>query len=250
MNFPMDGLAIDNTTWWNPNTGDSFKVKSNYFEDNIMMIQTYDNRVFPMDRMESYVMWTGKGTPPKPEPKQPQAPKQVEALPPEVANLISGGSDDYDEYLLDEDKELLGGGLVPPTPDTKPSIGIEKVQTQTPVLTQGQAPRSSDRDIIERALANAKTPEWNLYMKWPNFPKNEITLLHNIMGVSIDDISDYYLDDIVKDFEGFIKSIREEIGNYIRMEMMEEISEEVPQEAPQEEKKEPKTRTRTRKYTK
>ena len=100
VNFGMDGLSLDNTTWYNPKTSDSFKVRSNFFENNEMILQAYDGRSFNLKNMNDYVQYTGKTPPPKLEPKS-------EPIPDEVLNLINNEQPDQDNYMLPEDEVLI-----------------------------------------------------------------------------------------------------------------------------------------------
>ena len=61
--FGIDGPVLDDTIWYNAKTGDSFKVRSNYFEDNNMVVQTYDGRRFNLNQLTDYLQWTGKDLP-------------------------------------------------------------------------------------------------------------------------------------------------------------------------------------------
>ena len=52
-------------------------------------------------------------------------------------------------------------------------------------------------------------------MKWPNFPQDEIKLLHSVMGIPIDDIADYYLNNIINEFDSFVGNLKSQLSDYI-----------------------------------
>ena len=193
--FGIDGPVLDDTVWYNAKTGDSFKVRSNYFEDNNMIVQTYDGRRFNLNELTEYVQWTGKDAPPK-KADAPQTTK--EDLPPEIAAEIG----DAPESLIDpEDLAMISG--------SKPAAPKESRRMNVP------APQTSNRAFIEKALSKAKFPNWNIMMKWPNFPHDEIALLHRAMDIPIDEIADYYLDNITKEFDSFMGNIKKQLSSYL-----------------------------------
>ena len=204
--FGIDGPVLDDTVWYNAKTGDSFKVRSNYFEDNNMIVQAYDGRRFNLNQLTEYVQWTGKDAPPK-KAAAPQPQTTKEDLPPEIAAEIG---DAPGEGLIDpEDLALINQAKF--LHDAKTTTPKETRQMKAPV----SVPQTSNRAFIEKALSKAKFPNWNIMMKWPNFPHDEIALLHRAMDIPIDEIADYYLDNITKEFDSFIGNIRKQLCNYL-----------------------------------
>lgn len=198
INFGMDGLSLDGTTWYNPDTGDSFKVRSNFFEDNNMILQTTDGRRISLDKMDGYVQWQGSGQPPKGPLESPKQVKQD--IPTEI--LAELASSDNPEDILPEDLALISGAS-PVSPRKQP----ESVARST---------QNPNHDIIDRALKKTKTPDWSVVMKWPKFPENEITLLHTVMDIPMDEIADYYMGCIQDEFNEFMNNIRSQITDYIQ----------------------------------
>ena len=204
--FGMGNLVLDNTIWWNPKTGDSFKVRSNYMEDNDMIIQTVDGRAFKMSQLANkYVQWHGEGQPPKtPVESANSSSSNHTDLPPEIAAEIETDADNSEESLIDpEDLAMINGAGAP----AAPKVQLPKAAPNKPV--------SDDAAIIERALKKAKKPSWNIVMKWPNFPQDEIKLLHSVMGIPIDDIADYYLNNIISEFDSFVGNLKSQLSDYI-----------------------------------
>lgn len=240
--FGMGGPVLDNTTWWNSTTGDSFTVRNNYMEDNDMIILTTDGRTFKMSQLANgYVQWHGEGRPPK-QPIQPAKPTTVQEadLPPEVASEIA--TDSPEDLIDPEDLAMINGANalqapVPPAPQlpkTKAAVAI----------TQPAAP-ANDTAIIERALKKAKDPNWSLSMKWPGFPQDEIKLLHTVMGIPIEDIADYYMNKIVGEFDSFMDNIKDQLSDYILGKIAGEAEPKI-----QPYKKPAKTNAKTTKTTK
>ncbi len=196
--FGIDGPVLDDTVWYNAKTGDSFKVRSNYFEDNNMIVQTYDGRRLNLNQLTEYVQWTGKDLPPK---KPISQSSKTEELPPEIAAEIG---DAPEEELIDPEDLAMISGAQPVAPK-------ESRQLNLPV----SKPQTSNRAFIEKALSKAKFPNWSIVMKWPNFPQNEIALLHRSMDIPIDEIADYYLDNITQEFDSFINNIKKQLSNYL-----------------------------------
>ena len=136
INFGMDGFTLDGTRWYNAKTGDSFTVKSNYFENNQMILLATDGRSFDLNKIQNdYVQWTGKGAPPKPQESKPVATQ----LPPEV--LYEVDNDNQDNYLDPDDLKMINGlgninnypqnvpvSLAPPQPATSATSNYNIIQ--------------------------------------------------------------------------------------------------------------------------
>lgn len=206
INFGMDSLSLDNTTWYNSKTGDSFKVRSNYFEDNEMIIQTYDNRTFPMSKLNDYVQWQGSGNPPATPLQQFHDNTTDNDIPDEVSKLINGDptddSDDSDAYLSDEDRALISGSGPVASPLRSP------IQVQT-------VPKTTNYDIIDRALSKASSPKCDISLKWNKFPQREIEMLKEVMDIPIEEISNYYINKMNGDLQDIINAWKEQISSYI-----------------------------------
>lgn len=216
VNFGMDGLSLDNTTWYNSKTGDSFKVRSNYFEDNNMILQAYDGRQFNLNQLNDYVQI--KGEPPK-GPINP--PKHVkDEIPPEVASMLASKDEPTVEEFMDpEDLAILNG--MKATNDTVPqSRALKQDGIQFPVMLSSQK-KATNYDIIDRALSKTDMPDFVINMKWKNFPQMELKMLSDIMDVPMDEITDYYLNKITNEFDDFLDNMKEQLKSYLMERMVE-----------------------------
>lgn len=201
VNFGMDGLSLDNTTWYNPKTGDSFKVRSNFFENNEMILQAYDGRSFNLKNMNDYVQYTGKTPPSKPEPKP-------EPIPDEVLNLINNESSDQESYMLPEDEVLINkSGQV-----STPSIPLTTSVPKTP----------SNTDIISRALSKSDLPKSSISLDWKKFPKREIEMLRDVMDIPVEEISNYYINIMAEDIQSLVSDLQDQISSYIEQSLKKE----------------------------
>lgn len=194
--FGMDGMSLDGTYWHNPKTGDSFMIRSNYFEDNRMIITTSDGRSFDMDKMKDYVQTKNL------VPKTTPAPS-ISDLPQEVLDIMDTGETTTDSYIDPDDLAMIQGYSESPNPSVNTSKKV--------------ALRNPNEEIIERALSKAKKPEWKLSISWPDFPQKELDMLITVMDVPMSDIEDYYLRHIQADFnsESFMDNIKGQLGDYI-----------------------------------
>lgn len=194
--FGMDGMSLDGTYWHNPKTGDSFMIRSNYFEDNRMIITTSDGRSFDMDKMKDYVQTKNL------VPKTTPAPS-ISDLPQEVIDIMDTGETTAESYIDPEDLAMIQGYSETPNPSVNTSKKV--------------ALRNPNEEIIERALSKTKKPEWKLSISWPDFPQKELDMLITVMDVPMSDIEDYYLRHIQADFnsESFMDNIKSQLGDYI-----------------------------------
>lgn len=201
INFGMDGLSLDGTVWYNAKTGDSFKVRSNFFEDNNMILQTTDGRRININNMDGYVQWQESGQPPKGPLESTKPTKQ--SIPAEVLSELDNG--DNPTGILAEDLALIQGAAV-----------------QRQFVPPTYATKSSNHDIIDRALKKAKTPDWSVVMKWNKFPEQELTLLCSVMDISVEEIAEYYMDHLRDEFDEFMNNIRDQISDYIQSKLQKE----------------------------
>ena len=201
VNFGMDGLSLDNTTWYNPKTGDSFKVRSNFFENNEMILQAYDGRSFNLKNMNDYVQYTSKTPPPRPESKQ-------EPIPDEVLNLINNESPDRESYMLPEDEVLINKSSLTSTRSIPLSTSVSK------------AP--SNIDIIYRALSKSALPKSSITLDWKKFPKREIEMLRDVMDIPVEEISNYYINIMTEDIQDLVSDLRSQISSHIEQSLKKE----------------------------
>ena len=214
MMFGGEGPIMQGT-WYNPHTGDAFTVRDSFFEDNQYVVTTTDGRYIRYDQLQNYVQSDMKLE----DLKKMKIDTPVkEEIPEEVASLIDGGVDSYSDMLLPEDAML-----------TQPKLGNlykdnAKIQ-QTPVgdfyvdthSTHGAYDsgrgKSMNEAIIEKALKNTVRPDFNIDVVWNNFPKKEIEMLNEIMDIPVDEIIDWYLDNI--DMMDVVSVLKNSIRNKI-----------------------------------
>ena len=186
VNFGMDGLVLDNTRWYNPKTGDSFVVRSNYFEDNNMMLQTTDGRVINMNQMNNYVQWQGKDLPPK-TPLE----SQHHTILAEVKSIL-------DEPSTNTDDVYIYNTAAPAGPSSTPFVSVEPTE---------------DQRIISRVLSRAAAPKLDCKISWSKYPTRQLEMLLDFMSVEMDDVCNYYADQL--DLTVIREDIKTQIRDYI-----------------------------------
>lgn len=202
--FGSEGPLIQGT-WVNPATGDSFTVRDSFFEDNNYVITTTDGRYIRYDQFQNYVQADEKSVT---EIKNNlKAKQQDEPIPAEISSLID--NDNADTMITPEDYEIIYG---------KKSLGNLNSNLNTmPVQRQFPKKETSVENmnaaIIKKALNNTEQPKFNVDVDWNNFPSKEIEMLYDIMGISEDEIIEWYLDNIqlIDIIEIIKKSIKERI---------------------------------------
>ena len=200
MMFGGEGPVMTGT-WYNPHTGDAFTVRDSFFEDNQYVVTTTDGRYFRYDQLQNYIQSDMKLEDLK---KMKVENKPVEKLPAEVSNLI----DDSDtSMLLPEDEELI-------KPRSLGNIGnTPTVANYTPRNEFKTTPVNMNSTIIEKALKNSFMPNFDINVKWDNYPSKQIEMLKDIMEISPDEIVEWYLDNIKLD--DFILAFKTAINDRI-----------------------------------
>lgn len=172
----MDGPTITGH-WYNTKTGDSFTVRDSFFEDNQLIIQATDGRIFGYEQLQDYIQSKEKIEMPKP---------QNNNIPKEVINE------------LEDDFVDLG----------KPLGNIYNVAKSEPVYNEEKA-------ILDRTLTKKSKPKSTTKIDWKNFPLNEIQFLNESMDIDMNVIIDWYLgqidmneikNEVSKSIESFIKN--------------------------------------------
>lgn len=205
MSFGSEGPVIQGT-WVNPVSGDSFTVRDSFFEDNQYIVTTTDGRYIRYDQLQNYI---------QADPKSIDGIKQAaanrvkedEPLPAEISSLIDT-DDTYVSMLTPEDAALLYGG----NNSTKASLG--NIYTAPQQVTKTPQPAENmNVAIIKKALNNTEQPKFKVDVDWNNFPTKQIEMLYDIMGISEDEIIEWYLDNIqlIDIIETIKKSIKERI---------------------------------------
>ena len=202
MTFGSEGPMIQGT-WVNPKTGDSFTVRDSFFEDNNYVITTTDGRYIQYDQFQNYVQADEKSVNEiKNSIKEKSAVKE-EAIPAEISSLID--NDNADTMITPEDYDLIYG---------KKSLGnlnTTPVQSQFP--KKETSVENMNAAIIKKALNNTEQPKFKVDVDWNNFPSKQIEMLYDIMGISEDEIIEWYLDNIqlIDIIETIKTSIKERI---------------------------------------
>ena len=237
--FGMEGPNMEGT-WYNPRTGDSFTVRNSFFQDNQYIVQTMDGRVLDYNTLQEYIQSDRPIEMPKPQPKQ-------ESLPVEVENLIEGSSDNmYD--ILPEDLNMINGG--------SKSLGnlatsINRSQGD-PIISAPYTQVDQNFTMIEKALAKKSMPEIQVAIDWQSFPRREMDMLIDIMDVSMDEIVNWYTNQI--DIVYLSDCLKEVIKDHIYKQLSPEtittpqevVFEAEPVEVKEEEKKETKQTPKSR----
>ena len=221
MTFGSEGPLVQGT-WINPNTGDSFTVRDSFFEDNQYVVTTTDGRYIRYDQLQHYI---------QADPKSVEGIKQAaankvkdEPLPTEVSSLIATDDNIAETMITPEDYELIYGspnygksGREPITKslgnlnDGARHIAPAYAHAATPVATA--LPENMNTAIIKKALNNTEQPKFNVVVDWDNYPTKQIEMLYDIMGISEEEILDWYLDNIQMD--DVITAIKNGIKNRI-----------------------------------
>lgn len=166
ISFNGEGPVMSGT-WYNPQTGDSFTVEDSYFQDNQYLVKTTDGRMLDYNFIQNYVKSDA------PIPKQ-NTPTKVQSHPQEVLDMIKP-----DPNILLEDQALISGNSsVGPTN----SYYINKSYTEDP--------------IISRALSRKPLPKVDFKIDEKSFPKKAIDMLIEIMGVTEEEIVEWYINKI------------------------------------------------------
>ena len=170
-------------TWYNPKTKDQFTVRNTFFENNQLIVQTMDGRMLEYNQLQHYVQ--SDGPIPVDEPTQKPA---NNPLPPEVAGLIDGGNDDM---MLADDLDLISkplGNLY----DKQPTHSDNKELAKDPVDVN----QHINNAIISKALEKHGTPKINAKLDKRSLPKETIKVLMDVMGISKEEIVQWYMDTI------------------------------------------------------
>ena len=179
MNFGMDGPQV--TGWWvNPKTGDKFNAVDTFFEDNNLLIKTSDGRLLNYNQIQNYIQTNDPNSFSKPEPVT----AKDEVIPAEVLSEIEDAENAASEELLIPDDNIYGR----PTKQS-PSVELGNLYHETEPVQ----PVVQDFAIIDRALASKSIPDPVANIYWENFPKREIEMLVDVMGISEESIIQYYI---------------------------------------------------------
>ena len=227
--FGIDGPMMSGK-WYNPKTGDSFTVRETFFEDNELIIQAMDGRVFKFDRIQDYIQSNGNEEFKQPEPKPKQSNNE---LPSEILDMIEDTS-----YIDD---------LITPMPYSNPQSFVSQQPMNNPLDRLEKSIKSTNTNIIERALGNKKEPKISCSIKWKDMPLNEINTLIDMLGIEKEEIVEWYVNklDINSIFEGVKNDLKEYINGFLNPQIeQQEVTKPEPVET--QEVTKPKTTKKTK----
>ena len=208
MMFGGEGPVMQGT-WYNPNTGDAFTVRDSFFEDNQYIVTTTDGRYLRYDQLQSYIQTDMKLE----DLKQMKADKiaaKEDAIPSEVSSLIDHSESDlyFGGMITPEDEDILL--LTKPHKPSQPvkigNIYEASAPVQQPVTNMNAA-------IIDKALKNTVQPKMVINIDWDDFPSKQIEMLYDIMGISEEEIVEWYLSNI--QMHDIVEALEESIKNRI-----------------------------------
>lgn len=179
--FNMDGPTITGH-WYNTKTGDSFTVRDSFFEDNQLIIQATDGRIFGYEQLQDYIQSKEKIEMPKP---------QNNNIPKEVINELE---DDFVDL-------------------SQPLGNIYNVAKSEPIYNEEKA-------ILDRTLTKKSKPKSTTKIDWKNFPLNEIKFLNESMDIDMNNIIDWYLGQI--DMNEIKKEVSKSIESFIKNSLKKE----------------------------
>lgn len=218
MMFGGDGPIMQGT-WYNPSTGDAFTVRDSFFEDNQYVVTTTDGRYLKYDQLQRYVQTDMKLEDLKKIKNEKSKQETNDVLPAEISSILEteGESNNYD--ILPEDMELISG--------KKNNLGNLFTSHANPTLTtltmnptnnnimdpKPQVNVNMNTAIIEKALKNSSNPKFSLKVDWKDYPTRQIGMLMDIMEIPVEDIVEWYLNNISMDefVLTFKNSIKEKI---------------------------------------
>ena len=190
--FGIDGPMMSGK-WYNPKTGDTFTVRETFFEDNELIIQAMDGRVFKFDRIQDYIQSNGNEEFRQPEPQPKQSNNDI---PSEILDMIEDTS-----YIDD---------LITPMPYSHPQTFISQQPMNLPL---DKPVKSTNTTIIERALNNKKDPKVHCDIKWKDMPLNEINTLIDMLGIEKEEIVEWYVNKL--DINSIMEGVKNDLKEYI-----------------------------------
>ena len=190
--FNSEGPMMSGT-WYNPNTGDSFTVLDNFFENNQFMVTTTDGRMLNYDQIQYYIQ--------SDKPINQPTPSPLSDVPASITSML----EDNSGQILSDDMSLINSNL---NTISTPEVGKLYID---PEWSNPSVSFSNNHPIIEKALSKTVLPEIDIQLKWSKYPEREIEMLTDIMDVQMSEIVDWYINkfgvnEIKKLMENSIKS--------------------------------------------
>lgn len=172
--FNSEGPMMSGT-WYNPNTGDSFTVLDNFFENNQFMVTTTDGRMLNYDQIQYYIQ--------SDKPINQSTPSPLSDVPASITSML----EDNSGQILSDDMSLINSNL---NTISTPEVGKLYVD---PEWSNPGVSFSNNYPIIEKALSKTVLPEIDIRLKWSKYPEREIEMLTDIMDVQMSEIVDWYI---------------------------------------------------------
>lgn len=205
INFSIDGPMMTGT-WYNHSTGDRFTVRDTFFENNQLLISTTDGRMMDYNTIQNYVQCDAKDLPRVKD--KPQS--HFDSIPEEVASILESPTP-QDPNILEEDMYLINGHTQ--TKNTQTPLG----NPNKPIVNP-EVGLSEDQRLVERILSRQQLPAINCKVKWSKFPQKQMDVLIDMMGISVEDVCDFYISKI--NLNDIRESIKTEIEQYINTAMV------------------------------
>ena len=200
-NGVMMGGPVVSGTWQNPDNGDVVVVRDQYFDDaGGMFVTTTDGRQLDFNEFGRYLQISDT------EMSDAEIAKiKGKRLAPDESILTQGlGPAPIANMgdMLPEDIAILQGKR--PTPAVQPSNdnllrGIEP----------DNQPKSTNYSIIAKAFKD-KVPAPNVTLDWgEHFPEKQISLLTDIMEISVDEIAEYIYNEYINNKDVMVEKIKQ-----------------------------------------
>lgn len=230
ISFNSDG-PIMSGTWINPSNGDTFVVKDSFFQDNQYMVQTTDGRILDYNFIQHYVKTDDvtqnniKQSSFQSNKTALESAKQLSDLPNEVKSILDqpanynvDQNDDFNDYILDEDRDLINN-----------PIKQSSVKLTSKPITQTTS-NNVEYPIISKVLEGTPLPSFKISCSWDNCPVEKIEALMKLLNVEESNILDWYVSniDIEKLKMQIIDEYKDNISKYIKKHSSTPIIEEPP----------------------
>lgn len=234
VNF-MGGMPnLDNTTWYNPQTGDKVTIRNTFVEGSDLVLQAADGRMIKYNQFANYIQADAKQIAQMEAERKQKVLEKKEVkestIPQEILNEIE--TDDslegIDSRLNAEANELLRPHPTPKV-ESKPLGNIYSAPTQV----------NLNYEIIQKALNDKPMPKCDVKISWKDCPLENIKALVDMFGISKDELVEYYNSRI--DANEIVEKVKKAILNIFTPEEKKEEKKEEPKPVKAEPKKtEPK----------
>ena len=187
-------------TWYNPKTKDQFTVRNTFFENNQLVVQTMDGRLLEYNQLQHYVQADG------PIPQEAPLQKNTDnTLPPEVVGLIDG-----DDMMLMDDMELINKPLGNLHATQNEIINpLKSSRKEEQGKSSHQYTENVNHIIISKALDKYSNSKATVKLDKKSLPKEPIKILMDMMGISKEDIVEWYMSKL--DIESLYQDLKDSV---------------------------------------